>query len=436
MYKKHRKPKLPICCLNGQVLFLNVKIMLVYVILSAFFLSTFELNAFATSSLPEIAAESAMLVESRRGQIMFEKEPDKKLHISSANKIMTALIAIENGNLDSDVTISKEAANTEGSLLWLKVGEKYNVRQLVSAILLTSANDAAQALAEYVGGDTSKFTNIMNKKAAELGLENTHFENPTGLQNENQYTTARDLATLVRYAISNTTFNSIFSYRGMTWIDGDKYDYFISGNEMFRLYEATDGGKIGFNHPSRHTAITTARKNGQRLICIVLDTPQNSLYKDTIKLLDYGFENYTSDILVFKNQAINKSLMIGNTEVNLISNQDIFYSHPVDDSIDVIKDIKFNVPEKLSPPVTRETVVGTANYTLYDGTQINVPLYPDKAVSMPETPSSLFLSRLKENKDLYYLLMFLTAVEVLIVIFHFFRLIRKLIINLKHQAKG
>ncbi len=438
MFINYLKSQILKCFPNRKAFFSKVKIeiMAVYALVIAVILTGFDLSACATPKKIEIAAESAILIESRRGQIMYEKEPDKKLHISSANKIMTALLTIEHGNLDSDVTVSKEAANAEGSLLWLKVGEKYNVRQLVSTILLTSANDASQALAEHVGGDTVKFTELMNKKAADLGLNNTHFENPTGLLNENQYTTARDLAALVKYAITNPTFNSMFAYRGMTWIDGDKYDYFINGNEMFRLYDSTDGGKTGFNHPSKHTAITTARENAQRLICIVLDTPQQSLYDDSIKLLDYGFEYYTSDILVFRNQTINKSLMVGNTEVNLVSNQDILYTHPIDDSIDVIKEIKFNVPEKITPPVTRETVIGTASYTLYDDTQINVPLYPDKAVHLQETPSSLFLNRLKENKDLYYLLLILIAMEALILIYHFIRLIRKLIMNLKHQVKG
>jgi len=415
---------------------LNTSSLLAYIMLAFFCLSLLPMNVFALDNPPEVSAVSAILMEARRGQILYEKEVDRKLHISIANKIMTALLVVENGNLDSDVTISKEAASTEGSLLWLKVGEKYNVRQLVCAILITSANDAAQALAEHVGGSTKKFTEMMNNKAKELGLQNTHFENPTGLLDENQYTTARDLAVLVRYAISNPTFSSMFAYRGMTWIDGANYDYFINGNEMFQRYEPTEGGKIGFNDPSKHSIVTTARKSNQRLICIVLDTPPGKLYDDSIKILEYGFNNYTSDILVFNGQAVNKTLKIGDTEVNLVSNSDVIYSRPTDDFIDLIKSISFNIPEHISPPVTKSTVVGTANYILFDGTVINVPLYPDRDVPLPKTASSLFINKLTENKELLYLLLILLGIEGLLILFNILRAVKKLFTRNRQQIKG
>ena len=149
---------------------------------------------------PDISAPSALLMEAETGQILYEKNTGIPLHISAANKLMTVLVAVENGNLSSNVTVSSESVITEGSTLNLVVGEKYLLNDLLHAVMLTSANDAAIAVAEHISsGDIGKFVDLMNKTAEKLGMDNTHFTNPTGLYDENQYTTASDIAKLVRY---------------------------------------------------------------------------------------------------------------------------------------------------------------------------------------------------------------------------------------------
>ena len=161
---------------------------------------------------PDISAPSALLMEAETGQILYEKNTGIPLHISAANKLMTVLVAVENGNLSSNVTVSSESVITEGSTLNLVVGEKYLLNDLLHAVMLTSANDAAIAVAEHISsGDIGKFVDLMNKTAEKLGMDNTHFTNPTGLYDENQYTTASDIAKLVRYASGNPQFSIIFN---------------------------------------------------------------------------------------------------------------------------------------------------------------------------------------------------------------------------------
>jgi D-alanyl-D-alanine carboxypeptidase (penicillin-binding protein 5/6) len=322
--------------------------------------------AYPMSIGQSIQAESAILIESKRGQVLFSKSPEKRLHISAANKIMCSLIVIESSKLDSKVTISKEAAETQGSALSLEVGAKYDVEDLLYALMLTSANDVAHALAEYVGEDIPKFVDMMNSKAHTLNLKNTHFTNPTGLYDEGQYTTAYDMAMLIKYAITNSTFNRIFATSLKPWIgSGGKSTILKSQNDLFWSYDKVDGGKTGYNVPEQQTAITTASDNTQRLICIVLNSPANSVFSDSTALLDFGFSNFKTGILVRKG-APQKSIYIDDKLVNLVSATDIYYTHPIGDSY--IQSFEVKTVADLTPPIQRNMIIGTARYILQNKT--------------------------------------------------------------------
>lgn len=377
-----------------------------------------------TPIAPEIAAPSAILTETMRGQVLYQKQANKKLHISAANKIMAAIVTIENtSNLDSKVTISRESAEAEGFALSLEVGEKYTVEDLLYAMMLINANDATIALAEFVaGGDINKFITLMNNKAHELNLKNTHFTNPTGLYDENQYTTAYDLAILIRYAINSLPgFNKIFSSQAKPWFREDgKIDVLTSQNQLFWSYEGVDGGKTGYNNKDQQTAITTATRGNQRLICIVLDSPESEVFKDSTKLLDYGFNNFRKSILVPKGYPY-ESVQIGEKTVNLISLSDVYYTHPIGE--DYIKSLAINTVEGLTPPITRDTVIGTAKYVLNDNTVIDVNLYPDVEIPLPESFYTSALKKIQENKDIFILLAFLVFIEVILILYNIGKLI-------------
>jgi D-alanyl-D-alanine carboxypeptidase (penicillin-binding protein 5/6) len=372
---------------------------------------------------PSIQAESAILMESKRGQVLYSKSPEKRLHISAANKIMCALIVIEASKLDSKVTISKEAAETQGSALSLEVGAKYDVEDLLYALMLTSANDVAHALAEYVGEDISKFVDMMNSKAHTLNLKNTHFTNPTGLYDENQYTTAYDMSILVKYAITNSTFNRIFATSLKPWIGpGGKSTILKSQNDLFWSYDKVDGGKTGYNVPELQTAINTASDNTQRLICVVLDSPADSVFSDSTALLDFGFLNFKTGILVRKGDP-QKSIYIDDKLVNLVSATDIYYTHPIGDSY--IQSFEVKTVDDLTPPIQRNMIIGTARYILQDNTIIDINLYPDKEISPPQNLHSTLSSKISENRDIFILVACLLIIELILLAHKFYKFIKK-----------
>lgn len=371
---------------------------------------------------PEIRAESAILTETSRGQILFQKNPNKRLHISTANKLMTAIIVLEKCKLDEKVTISKEASSSQGSVIYLGAGEKYTVEELLYALMLKSANDATTALAEYVAGDTEKFVDLMNSKSSELKLKNTLFKNPTGLYDENQYTTAYDLSIIIKYALSNSTFNNIFSTKAKVWFGKTNTSILISQNNLFWSYNGIDGGKIGYNEKDKQAAVVTATRDNRRLISIVLNSPEESVFEDSVKLLDHGFENFRKGILASKGQSL-KRHQIGNNEVNLICPDNIYYTFPI--GMNYIKSVNIEVMENIKLPVTKKQILGTATYVLMDDTVISVELHSDTDIYPPEDFWASALNKLTSNKDILVLIIILLMIELIIMICKIFIFIKR-----------
>ena len=210
--------------------------------ISLAFILFLSLPVSAFASEPMIEAASALMLELRRGQVLYSKNPDEPLHIAAASKLMTALIAIEKLDPNTMVTASKEAVNAEGALLGLTVGEKYQTESLIYALMLYNANDATIALAEAVGGTVDGFVKMMNDYASSLNMTNTVYANPTGTYNENQRTTASDLAKLLRHALTtNSTFDTVFSSQAKPWFDEEKTIVLTNLNDMFWSYDGVDG---------------------------------------------------------------------------------------------------------------------------------------------------------------------------------------------------
>lgn len=392
-------------------------------------------QAFAVEA-PELKAESAILVESKRGQILFEKNSTSRLHIASANKLMTALLALEKAGskLDTQVTVSKTVTTVEGSKTNLEVGGKYSLEDLIYTIILTSGNDSAVALAEYVGGDVTAFVDIMNNKARELKLKDTNFTNPTGLYDEEQYTTAYDLAVLLRYALSNPAFDRIFSSQVKVWNNQDKREVITNSNNLFWSYDGIDGGKVGYNEVERQTALTTATKNNMRLISIVLDSPEEHVYEDSIMLLDYGFNNFKTGILVKKDQTI-KTISVGEDQtVDLISPIDVFYTFPMGE--DYIKDIDIRTKDDIELPVLKTEIVGAVKYILNDDTEINVDLYPAINVYSSVDMFSSLVKSMIEYKEITILLFLLIWIEMLLIVIKFVKGVKNIILRLFPKAKS
>jgi D-alanyl-D-alanine carboxypeptidase (penicillin-binding protein 5/6) len=384
---------------------------------------------------PELKAASAILVESQRGQILFGKESRSRLHVASANKILTGLLALEKAGskLDTQITISKNVTAVEGSKLNLEVGEKYSVEDLIYTVILTSGNDSAIALAEYVGGDVQTFVNMMNDKARELKLKDTNFTNPTGLYDEAQYTTAYDLALLIRYALSNPSFDNIFSSQAKLWRHQGKVEIMTNSNNLFWGYDGVDGGKTGYNEIERQSVITTATRNNMRVISIILDSPEEDVYEDSTKLLDYGFANYKTGILVKKEQTI-ETLPVGDKTIDLISPIDVYYTFPIGQ--DYIKDFEFKTRNNIELPVLKNQIVGAMKYVLKDDTEITVDLYPSANVYSSVDMFSTLVKSMVEYKDITILLLILVGIELILILLKVLRVLRKVVSRLLSKSKA
>lgn len=371
---------------------------------------------------PSLEAVSALLVDARRGQVLYSREADEHVKTPLANRLMTALIALEKSASDATVTASNEAISVEGASLDLTVGEKYSVRNLIYALLLTGANDAAIAIAEHVGGSEAAFVQLMNEYAAKMGMTDTRFTNVTGLYDDDQYTTARDISLLVRTALSNSEFSKVFATQAKPWYDTSKTLLLTNANNMFWSYEGTDGGVLGYFDESVQSIVTSATRNSMRLICILIDVPAEKVYTESAQLLNYGFDNFRYGTLVAAGST-QKSVVIGDETVNLVPTADVHYIYPRGQNY--IKNVSISVDEaKLNPPVTKNTIVGIMTFTLMDDTVITVELYPDKEILPQKTKAQILRERVKENMELIYVIIGLCVLEVILMISKLINLIR------------
>lgn len=243
-------------------------------------------------SAPSVSANSAVLIEASSGNIIFEKSAHERRPMASTTKIMTALIAIEHADLKNEVSVSNKAVGVEGSSIYLKSGENLTLENLVYALMLESANDAAAAIAVHISGSIEEFAVLMNAKAEELELKNTHFTNPHGLDNEEHYTTAYDLAALTAYALKNETFSKIVStYKATIPLYGDEGTrYLLNHNKMLKMYPDAIGVKTGFTKRSGRCLVSAAKRNGVTLVAVTLSAPDD--WNDHKAMLDYGFTKY------------------------------------------------------------------------------------------------------------------------------------------------
>lgn len=239
-----------------------------------------------------VSAQSAVLIDAASGRVLFEKDAHQRLGMASTTKIMTALVVAESCDLSQTVRIPKAAVGVEGSSVYLVEGEELTVEQLLYALLLSSANDAAVALALTVADSVEEFANRMNRCARELGLQDTHFVNPNGLYDEDHYTTAYDLAIISAHALQNPTIRQIVStYKKTIPLCGKEGTrVLVNHNKLLRLYDGAIGVKTGFTKKTGRTLVSAAEREGLRLVAVTLNAPDD--WNDHTRMLDYGFSHY------------------------------------------------------------------------------------------------------------------------------------------------
>lgn len=248
----------------------------------------------ATISPPSLSAQSAFLMEAENGTTVYEKNAHTRLPMASTTKIMTALVALELAAPDTVIAVDGSAVGTEGSSIYLCEGEKLTLEELLYALMLESANDAAVAIAIGVSGSLDSFVDAMNTKATALGLSDTHFANPHGLDAEAHYTTAYELAVIAREALKNPLLKTIVSTRKTTIShqNTDGVRLLVNHNKMLRLYDGCIGVKTGYTQKSGRCLVSAAERNGVVMIAVTIDSPDD--WNDHTKLLDFGFSNYRS----------------------------------------------------------------------------------------------------------------------------------------------
>jgi D-alanyl-D-alanine carboxypeptidase (penicillin-binding protein 5/6) len=307
------------------------------------------------------SASAAILMDADSGRVLYEQNADARMLIASTTKILTALVAIREGDLSGTVTVSREAAFTEGSSMYLREGEQLTLETLLYGLMLCSGNDAAVAIAEHVGKGQARFVQKMNETAKELGMDNSSFANPNGLDAEEHYSTARDMAVLACAAMNNETFVRIVSTRSVT-IGGRTM---TNHNKLLSRLDGCIGLKTGYTRAAGRTLVSCMEKNGQRLVAVTLQDGND--WADHQALYEYGFAAYPAQRLAVLGQPLEQAAVSGSLSgtVPLVAAAD--FSWPVAAEEQVEMTLELSRP--LTAPLAAGTSVGEAVFSL-DGREI------------------------------------------------------------------
>ena len=313
-----------------------------------------------------ISAECAILIDAQTGRVLYEKQAEEKSLIASATKIMTALVICEQTNVLDRVKIPKEAVGIEGSSMYLKEGEVLTVQELLYGLMLQSGNDAAVALAIYCGGTVEGFTELMNDKAHRLGMTQSHFANPNGLDSPGNYSTARDMGILTAYAMQNPIFAQTVSTKTITI--GERC--LRNHNKLLWQLEGANGVKTGYTKAAGRILISSVTRMGRQLIAVTFNAPDD--WQDHKTLIEDGFSRFTVQKLIRQGQTLGQLELAGGqeTSVDLIAAEDFSYSLAQGERVTI------SLPEAgfAYAPVAEGQEAGFA-HILVDGTAVaKVPL--------------------------------------------------------------
>ena len=306
---------------------------------------TCQANAVNTS------AASAVLIEQGSGRVLYQQNPDEERLIASITKIMTAVVALEHGDLRANYTVTAEDM-AEGSSMYLRPGDTLCLEELLYGLMLVSGNDAALAVAHCVSGELSSFVALMNETARRLEMTHSSFANPNGLDAEGHYSSAGDMARLAAYALENEDFRRIVSTASITI--GERY--LQNHNKLLRLCEGCIGVKTGYTKAAGRTLVSAAERQGMTLVCVTLSDGDD--WNDHMSLFDYGFSNYQMETAAFAGQALASVLVRGGSAkaVPLVLDQDLRYPLTSGEQLT----ISVKAPLSVEAPVVPGQVLGTA----------------------------------------------------------------------------
>lgn len=303
---------------------------------------------------PAVSAASAVLMDAESGRILYEKDAHTRRLIASTTKLMTALVAVEAVEDLEQVITAKREYQAEGSSMYLRVGEQLTVRDLLYGLLLASGNDAALALAGGCGGEVETFVDWMNDRAVELGMADTHFANPNGLDHDEHYSTAYDMALLAREVLGNEVLMELVSTKSAT-VAGRSL---VNHNKLLWRYEGCTGMKTGYTDAAGRTLVSSAERNGQKLICVTLKDRDD--WNDHARLLDYGFENFPLFPLAragkrFRTLPVTGSLL---SRVEVVTAADVAYPLTKGEKVRA----RITLPDLVTAPVEKGAIAGRLTF--------------------------------------------------------------------------
>lgn len=370
---------------------------IVYTVLAALILaqSVFASSQSFEPAMADVSASAYVLMDSDSSKVLSASSPSLPLPMASTTKIMTCILALEEKDRRDVVVIPEEAVGVEGSSVYLTKGETLTLEELLYALMLESANDAAVAIAIYVSGSVEAFVERMNQKADEIGMHTTRFANPHGLPSEGHYSTALDMARLMQYAMNHAAFSEIVATRTFQ-IPAPKsgYRYLSNHNKLLRLYPDCVGGKTGFTKKAGRCLVSCARRNGKTLICVTLGAPDD--WQDHMALFEYGFSLYSMHEIVGAGEITRSIPIVGGcTASALVKNSDGFQSMVADgESVSV----HVEVPRFLYAKVCEGETVGQVVICIGDREVGRIPLQITQSVEAREESLSLFQKILQKFK--------------------------------------
>lgn len=328
---------------------------------------SFSLPAFA-DTLPQVSAKSAVLINADNGQILYAKDENEKRPMASTTKIMTALITLEAAEVNNRIiTITDKMVKVEGSSMGLLPGEKLSLKSLAAGMLIVSGNDAANSAAIAISGSTEAFAELMNQRAKELNLTSTHFVTPSGLDDVQHYTTAKDLAVLAAAAMKNTEFAEIAGQKLMNvpYVSPDQTYRLTNHNKLLSMYQDCIGVKTGYTQKAGRCLVSAAQRNGVRLIAVTLSAPDD--WNDHQRMLNYGFTKLTSYPIDDSDCSLTLPVVGGiSNSVGVCGAVGSSVVVNADDSSKIKRTVE--MPEFVYAPVEAGQTIGTVRYTVDEQT--------------------------------------------------------------------
>ncbi len=355
------------------------------------------INVPVQASAVSTSAKGAILINGDTGEVIYEHNPDLVLPMASTTKIMTALLLCENCQFDREITVTAEMLRVEGSSMGLLAGDKVTLHDLLYGLMLASGNDAANTVAYVLGGTVDGFVKKMNSKALELGLKSTHFATPSGLDAEDHYTTARDLATLTRFAMQNEEFAKAVSTKSATLCYGNPpYKRTLTNhNKLLKSFEDAIGVKTGFTKKSGRCLVSAARRDGKYVIAVTLNDPDDWI--DHKNLLEYGLEKVNISEICPEKEEYSLPI-IGGTENTLTLKTEKI-------TVSSVEDCNFSctvkLPQFVYAPIAENEVIGSIVYKK-DSTVIKeLPLCASTEISVKTPKKSIVNSILQNAKYIF-----------------------------------